>query len=47
MGLGDLASANGGQSRTPNLDRLATESVRMQNAYSASCVCAPARAALL
>ncbi len=44
---GDLSSANGGISRTPNLDRLAEQSVRFQNAYSASCVCAPARAALL
>ncbi len=45
--VGDLASRNGGISRTPNLDRLAAESVRFTQAYSASCVCAPARAALL
>ncbi|WP_413433357.1 arylsulfatase [Crateriforma spongiae] len=45
--LGDLASNNGGASRTPNLDRLAAESVRFSNAYSGSCVCAPARAAML
>lgn len=44
---GDLAFRNGGVSRTPNLDRLAFESVRFSQAYSASCVCAPARAALL
>ena len=47
LALGDLASRNGGVSRTPNLDRLASESVRFSQAYSASCVCAPARAALL
>ena len=47
LALGDLASRNSGISRTPNLDRLATESVRFTQAYSASCVCAPARAALL
>lgn len=47
LALGDLASRNGGVSRTPNLDRLAASSVRFTQAYSASCVCAPARAALL
>lgn len=47
LALGDLASRNGGISRTPNLDRLVSESVRFTQAYSASCVCAPARAALL
>lgn len=47
MALGDFASANGGMSTTPNLDRLASQSVRFDQAYSASCVCAPARAALL
>ena len=47
LALGDLASRNGGVSRTPNLDRLAAGSVRFRQAYSASCVCAPARAAML
>lgn len=47
LAIGDFASRNGGVSRTPNLDRLASESVRFDQAYSASCVCAPARAALL
>jgi arylsulfatase A-like enzyme len=47
MALGDFGSVNGGLSRTPNLDRLAEESVRFTQAYSASCVCAPARATLL
>ena len=47
MAPGDFASANDGLSRTPNLDRLAKESVNFVQAYSGSCVCAPARAALL
>lgn len=44
---GDLAGGDGRPTRTPNLDQLATESVQFSQAYSASCVCAPARAALL
>ena len=47
MALGDLSSLNGGVSRTPNLDRFAERSVSFTQAYSASPVCAPARAALL
>ncbi|MCS7468915.1 arylsulfatase [Stieleria sp. ICT_E10.1] len=47
MALGDLASFNGGRSRTPNLDQLKSESVWFSQAYSAAPVCAPARAALL
>lgn len=47
LAVGDLSANNGGRCRTPNLDRLATQSVRFTQAYSASCVCAPARAALL
>ena len=47
MAPGDLSSLNGGRSRTPNLDRLKRESAWFPNAYSASPVCAPARAALL
>ncbi|MCO8122046.1 arylsulfatase [Stieleria sp. TO1_6] len=47
LAIGDLASQNGGISRTKNLDRLATDSASFRQAYSGSCVCAPARAALL
>lgn len=47
MAVGDLGCLNGGQSRTPHLDRLKRESVWFSQAYSASPVCAPARAALL
>lgn len=45
--IGDLGTFSDGVSRTPHLDRLAEDSVRFQQAYSASCVCAPARAAIL
>jgi arylsulfatase A len=47
MGLGDLAFLNGGKSATPNLDQLAQTGNWFPNGYSASPVCAPARAALL
>ena len=47
MGAGDLSVLNGGLNRTPNLNRLRSESVWFDQAYSASPVCAPARAALL
>ncbi|MBR9802552.1 sulfatase-like hydrolase/transferase, partial [bacterium] len=44
---GDLSQGDGEKARTPRLDQLAKESVQFAQAYSASCVCAPARAALL
>ncbi len=47
MALGDLARFNDGRTRTPSLDRLVEESAWFSRAYSASPVCAPARAALL
>lgn len=47
MALGDLSSLNGGLSKTPNLDALKSRSVWFHRAYSASPVCAPARAALM
>ena len=47
MGYGDFGVFNDGSSRTPILDHLTTESVCLTQHYSASCVCAPARAALL
>lgn len=47
MAVGDLARLNGGRTRTPNLDRLVAGGVWFNSAYSASAVCAPARAALL
>lgn len=47
MAVGDLARFNDGRTRTPNLDRLVAGGVWFNSAYSASPVCAPARAALL
>lgn len=47
MGYGDFGLFNGGVAQTPTLDHLASESVCFTQHYSGSCVCAPARAALL
>lgn len=47
MGYGDFGLFNGGLSQTPTLDALAADSVCFTQHYSASCVCAPARASLL
>ncbi len=47
MGYGDFGLFNDGPARTPTLDGLAAESVCLTQHYSGSCVCAPARAALL
>lgn len=47
MGYGDLGVFNNNTVRTPNLDRLVGEGVCFQQHYSASPICAPARAALL
>jgi arylsulfatase B len=47
MGCGDFGCFNGGLSETPVLDHLVAEGVSLTQHYSASPVCAPARAALL
>jgi len=47
MAIGDIAAFNGGVSRTPNIDRLLTDSVYFEHAYSAAPVSAPSRAGLL
>lgn len=47
MAIGDLSAFNGGLTRTPNLDRLISQGVWFNHAYSGSPVCAPSRAALL
>ncbi len=47
MAFGDMARINGGLTRTPRLDQLAAQSVWLNHGYSASAVCAPARAAML
>ena len=47
MGYGDFGAFNEVRSSTPTLDRLMGESVCLSQHYSASPVCAPARASLL
>lgn len=47
MGYGDFGCFNGGLSHTPTLDQLVAEGVCLTQHYSASPVCAPARASLL
>ena len=47
MGYGDFGCFGDGSVRTPNLDRLVNEGVCFRQHYSASPICAPARAALL
>lgn len=46
MGINDLGHINGGQTRTPNLDRLAAQGVSFQRHYTESS-CSTSRAALL
>src|SRR5437667_2311337 len=46
LGYGDL-SCYGSNIVTANLDRMATEGIRLTHFYSASSVCSPSRAALL
>ncbi|WP_405064428.1 sulfatase-like hydrolase/transferase [Kribbella sp. NBC_01505] len=47
MGYGDFGRFNGGASRTTALDQLCDDGLTLTQHYSASPVCAPARAALL
>ncbi len=47
LGRADLSCYGRPDYRTPALDALARHGVRLVNAYSASCVCTPTRAALL
>lgn len=47
LGWGDLGSYGAPDARTPNLDRLAREGVRVTDAYGAAPVCTPTRAALI
>ena len=47
MGYGDFGCFNGGASHTPTLDQLVSEGTCLTQHYSASPVCAPARASLL
>jgi len=47
MGYGDLGSYGASDARTPNIDRLAREGVRLTDAYANGPVCTPTRAALI
>jgi len=47
LGWGDLACTGNSYIRTPHLDRLAREGLFLTRHYSASPICAPARAGLL
>ena len=47
LGYGDLGSYGHGQIKTPHLDQLAREGVRLTNYYAPSALCSPSRAGLL
>jgi len=47
LGYGDLGSYGHPQLKTPELDRLANEGVRLTNYYAPSALCSPSRAGLL
>ena len=47
LGYGDLSCFANPTIQSPNLDRLATEGVRLTHCYSASPVCSPSRAGLI
>ena len=47
LGYGDLGCYGSTRNKTPALDRLAAEGVRMDSFYMASPVCSPSRAAML
>ncbi len=47
LGYGDLGSYGARDARTPNLDRLARDGVRLTDAYANAANCTPTRAALI
>jgi arylsulfatase A-like enzyme len=47
LGYGDLGSYGGTDAKTPNLDRLARDGVRLTDAYSNGANCSPTRSALI
>jgi arylsulfatase A-like enzyme len=47
LGYGDLGTYGASDARTPNLDKLARDGVRLTDAYANGAVCTPTRAALM
>jgi len=47
LGYGDLGSYGASDAKTPNLDRLAREGVRLTDAYANASNCSPTRAGLI
>ena len=47
LGYGDLSSYGAKDMKTPNIDRLVSQGMRLDNFYANSPVCSPTRAALL
>ena len=47
LGYGDLGCYGQQRIKTPNLDRLAAEGIRVTQAYSGATVCAPSRCCLM
>ena len=47
LGYGDLGAFGNGVIRTPNIDRMAAEGVRLTTFYASANVCTPSRAGLL
>ena len=47
LGYGDLGCFGHPTIRTPELDRMAAEGMKLTQFYSAACVCTPSRAAIL
>jgi arylsulfatase A-like enzyme len=47
IGYGDVGSYGAPDARTPNIDRLARDGVRLTDAYANGAVCTPTRAALM
>lgn len=47
LGYGDLACFGSTKIRTPNIDRLATDGMRLTRHYSGNAVCAPSRCVLM
>src|SRR5262245_2560279 len=47
LGYGDLGCYGSPHIRTPNLDRFATEGLRLTSCYSGGANCSPSRAALM